>query len=82
MTLLPDNRVRLAPADWGGLCSLAVAIAALVGTTLYKVHELSASHRERLVRIESELTHVKSEINHVQEDVRTLIARRSGVRGP
>ena len=82
MTLYADNRVRLAPADWGGLCSLAIALAALVGTTLYKVHELSASHRERMVRIELELAHVKSDINHVQEDVRTLIGRRSVVRGP
>lgn len=76
MTLQPHNRVRLAPADWGGLCSLAIAIAALVGTTLYKVHELSASHRERLVRIEIELAHVQSDIAHVQEDVRTLIEKR------
>jgi hypothetical protein len=76
MTLRADNRVRLAPADWGGLCSLAIAIAALVGTTLYKVHELSASHRERLVRIEIELAHVKSDIEHVQDDVQTLIKKR------
>jgi hypothetical protein len=76
MTLQPQNRVRLAPADWGGLCSLALAIAALVGTTLYKVHELSASHRERMVRIEIELAHVQSDIAHVQEDVRTLIGKR------
>ena len=82
MTLHADNRVRLAPADWCGLCSLAIALAALVGTTLYKVHELSASHRERMVRIELELAHVKSDINHVQADVRTLIGRRSVVRGP
>ena len=82
MTLHPQNRVRLAPADWGGLCSLAVALAALVCTTLYKVHELSASHRERLVRIELELAHVKSDVNHLQDDVRTLVGRRSVVRGP
>lgn len=82
MTLSPTNRVRLAPADWGGLCSLALALAALVGTTLYKVHDLSATHRERLARIESELSHVQSDIEHLQADLRTLIARRSVVRGP
>ncbi|MGL4512315.1 MAG: hypothetical protein ACRCT8_04435 [Lacipirellulaceae bacterium] len=71
------DRVRLAPADWVAIASLALAILTLVGATLYSVYDLAATSRERLARLEAELGHVKSDVRLLQNDVRTL-ALRSG----
>ena len=67
------NRVRLAPADWGGLCSLALAILTLVGATLYQVHDSAAADRARQARFETELANLKSHVRRLQDDVRALL---------
>lgn len=71
----PDKteRVRLAPADWGGLCSLTLAILTLVGATLFQVHDLAAADRARQARFETELTNLKAQVRRLQDDVRTLL---------
>lgn len=69
------ERVRLAPADWGGLCSLTIAILSLVGATLYQVHDLAATNRATQVRFEIEITNLKAQVRRLQEDVRELIRR-------
>ncbi len=69
------ERVRLAPADWGGLCSLALAILTLVGATLYKVHEIAQTNRERLASVETELTSLQRNVGLLQSDVRDLARR-------
>ena len=73
MVLTPDNHVRLAPADWGGLCSIALTLLMLVGATLYQVHDLAATNRERLARFEAELTYLKSDVVLLKNDVRLLV---------
>ncbi|QDV76128.1 hypothetical protein [Botrimarina mediterranea] len=70
------DRVRLAPADWGGLCSLALAILSLGGATLYKLYDISQTHRERLAAVDAELAGLKHNVELLQQDVRHL-ARRS-----
>jgi hypothetical protein len=70
----PD-RVRLASADWGGLCSVALTVVSLAGATLYKVHEISVHNRERLVAVDTELAGIRRSIAVLQDDVRD-IARR------
>jgi len=74
MVRTPDSpeRVRLAPADWGGLCSLALAILTLVGATLYKVHEIAQTNRERLAAVDAELRSVRQSVGLLQTDVREL----------
>lgn len=67
-----SDRVRLAPADWGGLCSLALAILALVGATLHKVHEMAHTNRGRLAAVDAELGALKSRVELLQTDVREL----------
>ena len=76
MVRTADNRVRLAPADWGGLCSLALAIITLLGATLYKVHEIAQTNRERLAAVDAEVSAMKQSVALLQADVREL-ARRS-----
>lgn len=73
MVRLSHDRVRLAPADWGGLCSLAVALSTLVGATLYQVHDMAADARVRQARFEAELSHLKTEVKQLKTDVRTLL---------
>ncbi|QDT70487.1 hypothetical protein MalM25_34350 [Planctomycetes bacterium MalM25] len=77
MVRTPENpdRVRLAPADWGGLCSLALASLTLAGATLYKVHEVAQTNRERLAAVDAELAGLKQSVSLLQSDVR-VIARR------
>lgn len=67
-----DERVRLAPADWGGLCSLALAILTLVAATLWNVWDLSTTSRERLARVEAELSHLKADVALLKSDLRVL----------
>lgn len=67
-----SDRVRLAPADWGGLCSLALAILTLLGATLYKVHEIAQTNRERLAAVDAELGALKWGVELLQSDVRDL----------
>lgn len=62
----------MAPADWGGLCSLALAILTLVGATLWNVWDLSTSSRERLARVEAELSHLKADVALLKSEVRVL----------
>ena len=76
MVRTADNQVRLAPADWGGLCSLALAIITLLGATLYKVHEIAQTNRERLAAVDAEVSAMKRSVALLQADVREL-ARRS-----
>ncbi len=71
-----SDRVHLAPADWGGLCSLALAILSLGGATLYKVHDIAQTNRERLAAVDAELTGLKQSVVMLQVDIRDL-ARRS-----
>lgn len=73
MVRTQGNRVHLAPTEWGGLISLAVAIMTLVGATLWQVHDLAASNRERLARFETEITHLKSDVSLMQSDIRVLV---------
>ncbi len=68
-----ENRVHLAPADWGGLLSLALAIMTLVGATLWQVHDLAASNRERLARFETEIAHLKADVSLMKTDIRQLV---------
>ena len=72
-----DDRVRLAPADWGGLCSLAWAILSLGGATLWKVHEIAQTNRERLAAVDAELAGLKQSVRLLQSDVRDLARRGS-----
>lgn len=67
-----NDRVRLAPADWGGLCSLALAILTLVGATLHKVHEMAHTNRVRLAAMDAELEALLSGVELLQVDVREL----------
>lgn len=67
------NRVYLDSAEWCGLISLAVAIMTLVGATLWQVHDLNASNRERLAKFEIEITHLKSDVSLMQADFRLLV---------
>jgi type II secretory pathway component PulJ len=69
------DRVRLAPADWGGLCSLALAILSLGGATLYKLYDISQTHRERLAAVDAELSGLKHNVGLLQQDVRDLADR-------
>lgn len=71
-----SDRVRLAPADWGGLCSLALAILTLVSATLYQVHDLAAADRARQARVDAELNHLKAQVQQLQADVRELLRSR------
>lgn len=77
MVRVPDNseRVRLAPADWGGLCSLALALLSLGGATLYKVYDISQTNRERLAAVDAELAGLKRNVSLLQSDVRDLARR-------
>lgn len=68
-----SDRVRLAPADWGGLCSLALAILMLVSATLYQVHDQSAADRAREARVDVELRHLKEQVRQIQEDIREFL---------
>lgn len=77
MVRTPENpdRVRLAPADWGGLCSLALASMTLAGATLYKIHEVAQTNRERLAAVDAELASLQANVQLLQTDLR-VIARR------
>ncbi|TWT46503.1 hypothetical protein Pla111_15990 [Botrimarina hoheduenensis] len=75
MVRYSSDRVRLAPADWGGLCSLALAILTLVGATLWNVWDLSTTSRERLARVEAELAHLQADVSLLKSDVRVLTGR-------
>lgn len=76
MVRVSRDRVRLAPADWGGLCSLALAVLTLLGATLYKVHDVAAAERVRQTRVELELAHLKSQVDQLQRDVQSLLGGR------
>jgi hypothetical protein len=71
------DRVRLDPGDWVAIGSLALALLTLVGATLYAVHDLAAASRERLARLEADLSNVKSDVRLLKNDVRTLSRRSS-----
>lgn len=71
----PD-RVRLGPADWGGLCSLALTIVSLGGATLHKVHDIAIQSRERLAAVDVELAGLRRSIVVLQADVRELARGR------
>lgn len=75
MTRISYDRVRLAPADWGGLCSLALTVLMLVGATLYKVHDAAAAVRARQARIDAELGHLDTQVKRLQQDVRLLLRK-------
>lgn len=75
MTRLPNNRVRLGRADWGGLLSFALALLSVAGATLYKVNEVAQTNRERLARLDAEIVAVRRSVGLLQADVRE-IARR------
>ena len=77
MVRTATDRVRLAPADWGGLFSLAITVMALLVTTLYQVHNLAVTSSERMVRLEPEVANLKSEVSLLQSDIR-MLAKRSG----
>lgn len=77
MTRVTHDRVRLAPADWGGLCSLALTLAMLVGATLYKVHDAAAAVRARQARIDAELSHLDAQVQRLQQDVRQLLRKET-----
>ncbi|TWT91008.1 hypothetical protein Mal64_14070 [Pseudobythopirellula maris] len=68
-----QERVRLAPADWGGLCTVALTILAMVAATFYQVHDLAAANRVKQARFEIELTHLKNDVKVLQADVRLLV---------
>lgn len=68
-----SDQVRLAPADWGGICSLALALASLAGATLYRVHDLAAENRVRQARIDLELGYLKGDVQQLQADVRSVL---------
>lgn len=70
----PD-RVRLAPADWGGLCMLALTLLTLAGATLYEVHQTAQTNRERLAAVDAELSALKRSVELLQTDVRALARR-------
>ncbi|TWT96762.1 hypothetical protein Pla108_25360 [Botrimarina colliarenosi] len=70
----PD-RVRLGPADWGGLCSLALAILSLGAATLYKVHDIAQTNRERLAAVDAELAGLKHNVGLLQTDLREISRR-------
>lgn len=72
----PD-RVRLAPADWGGLCSLALALLVLAGATLTKVHEVAQTNRERLAAVDAELASLQASVQLLQSDIRTIAQRKT-----
>lgn len=76
MVRVSQDRVRLASADWGGLCSLALTVVMLVGATLYKVHDTAAAVRAREARIDAELDHLDYQVKRLQQDVRLLLARQ------
>lgn len=75
MVRTSDNRVRLAPADWGGLCSIALTIVTLVAATLYTVNEIAVTNRQRLAAIDAELISLQRSINLLQSDLRNLARR-------
>lgn len=75
MVRTKHDRVRLTLADWGGLCSLALALATLISATLYKVHEVAQTNRERLAAVDAELAALRRNVTLLQSDVRQ-IARR------
>ncbi len=79
MVRTPENpdRVRLAPTDWGGLCSLALALLTLACATLYKVHEVAQTNRERLAAVDAELASLQANVRLLQSDVRTIARRPS-----
>lgn len=72
MVRTSEDRVSLAPADWGGLCSLTLAIVTLLGATLYKLHEDGLSNRMRLTRLESDVSHVQKSLGVLRTDLRAL----------
>lgn len=72
MVRVAQDRVRLAPSDWGGLLSLALTLSALVGTAIYQVNALAVNSRVRMARLETEIAHLKSEVSVLQSDVRRL----------
>lgn len=76
MVRTSDNQVRLAPADWCGLGSIALAVFTLLGATHYKLHEIAQSNRQRLAAVEADVTGVKRSVTLLQADVR-VIARRA-----
>lgn len=82
MTRTAHDRVRLAPADWGGLCSLALTLVTLVGATLLKVHDMAADARGRQTRFETELGHLKTQVTRLQDDVRLLLRSGGAPRTP
>lgn len=73
MVRVSSERVRLALADWVGLCSLALTLVMLVGATLFKVHDVAADERARQARVELELVHLKSQMERLQRDVQALV---------
>ncbi len=73
MVRTSENHVHLAPADWGGLLSLGLAIISLVGATLWQVHDLAATSRERLARFEVEISNLKSDVTLLKTDYRLLL---------
>lgn len=70
------KRVRLAPADWGGLCSLALTILMMLAATLYQVHDLAATDRVQQARFDAELGHLKAQVRQLQVDVRLALNTR------
>lgn len=74
MVVTTDNRLRLAPSDWAGLCSFATALLTLVGVTLYQMYDLTAINRERLARFDAEIAHVKADVAELKADVRVIAA--------
>lgn len=72
MVRTKDDRIRLAPADWGGLCSVALTVVTLAAATLYKVHEVAQTNRERLAAVDAEIAAVRRSVALLQADVREI----------
>ena len=72
MVRVTKDCVRLAPADWGGLLSLALTLSVLVATIIYQVHSLAVNSRVRMVRLETEIAHLKSDVSALKIDIRQL----------
>lgn len=66
------DRVRLGPADWGGLCSFALVMLTLAASTLYQVHSLAHSNGRRLAAVDAELSAIKQNIALLQTDIRAI----------
>lgn len=64
------ERVRLAPADWGGLCSLALTIVVLACGTLYKMHELSGDSRVRQALLDANNERARREMTLLRAELR------------